>query len=831
MKRLIYGLFVFLKVLPVYAQPFLLFGESVDATGLLPVGWQAHRWAITDQTPSPGSGGFSFVLQGRNADRLCTPVFDAQAAHLDTLSYLARRTGSYPALHLSVRASIDGGRTFPFTIATAEAALPAAEGSWTMLQFPLPAALSGAEAIQLCFDALGGTGASARLQLDDIKLYGTGQLRRWTLAVQPTQVDAGFVAVGDTLALRLSVRNQTDTALVITLPTPPAPWWVSRSLLMLDPRQTDTLTLYVAPTQADTFAAIWALLLPDDTLRISLHGTATLPVRYLGWQLPNATARAHDTLQVDLQLQVASPAPALQGLLFRMLTPRPRFAFLDVQKGPSLPNPMHWMLQSVWHGDTLQVLLLGEAAHPLPPGSYPALLQLQLVPEEVSDTTRLILALMAIEATEATPEASSVTLARYPRRLALSIRPRIAQAVLFPDTLRLPATPVGTRQSAMAYLSNPGGERWLHARFYPSLDPTLTVSPDSVAVSPNDTVGFAITFRPTLRDFGWRRATVRIQHDGFGHDTLLVVEAVGTGGLGDATEDGAVDVADLQRGIRYALALEKAEAQDRLVLDVAPFPYGDGQLRLDDLSLLVQAIARNSWPDESPLPIPPPSTLETVGKQEIPLIFRPVVETEGRIRLEVEAARPFSALQLALPPAVYEATGLSLPRDAYVQAGIAPDRLTLLLYRLDGASFAPGRYQLGALQATRVDTLRPLRWVAVDEIGHYLPTAIQTAGSNSLEPHTQTPIFFPPYPQPFSPIRHTALVLSGILPVPSAFTLELFDLLGRRLAWEEGQLPAGAFQYTWEVRNGQDHLLTPGLYLLRLRTPAAVQAFPLVVLY
>lgn len=818
-----------LWALPVSARQPLFYGTP-DTTGSLPVGWQARFWTTTDQAPSPGSGRFSFVLHGRQADRLCTPVLDARTAVLDTLSYRARRTRSYPVLHLTVRASVDGGRTFPYVIAATGAALPASASRWQIMRFPLPPQLSGTPALQLCFDALGGMTSSARLQLDDIRLYGSGQLHQRLFALHPTQLNAGFVAVGDTAMLPLYLRNQSDRTLTITLPAPPPPWTLTRHTMTLAPHQIDTLKLYVAPSQPDTFTATWMLPFESDTLWIPLRVTATPPVHYLGWSTPHIFARARDTVRLGLQLQLGGNVPTLQGLLLTARLPHHAHTYLVLEPGASLPAPDRWTLRLTHQDNALQILLLGDAGQALSPGSYPELLRLQLGLADVSDTTRLQLTLQSVEAIAATPEAPSVGLALHPRRLHLTVRPRIAQAVLTPDTLRLPATPVGTRRSATIYLSNPGGERPLHARLYLSSDPTLTIVPDSIAVAPNDTVHLTVRFEPTLRNFGRRVASLHVHHDGLGGDTLLIIEATGTGGLGDATEEGAVDVADLQRGIRYVLALEEPEAQDRLVLDVAPFPYGDGRLRLNDLGVLVQAIARNQWPDGHLLPTPPPASVKT-AKQDTLITLHLMPESNAQTRLEIETPRPFGALQLMLPPVSFEAARQALPANAHLRVANNPNHLTLLLYRLDGAAFAPGRYRLGMLRDVKADTLHLLRWVAVDAIGRYLSTTVQVVRATPVEPAASAPLFFPPYPQPFAPTRHTALILSGTLPAPSAFTLEIFDLLGRRLTYTQGHLPAGAFQYHWNGRDRQGRRLPPGLYLLRLRTASLTQTFPVVIIH
>ncbi len=822
-----------LPLSPLYAQN-VLFQETVTTLLPFPPGWQATRWTVTTQTPSSGSGGNSFALQGQEGDRLCSPVLDVTQAALTQLTYWARRTASYPSLHLVVRASIDGGQTFPYVIAPAGQALPQTDGSWVRFSFALPNTLSGRAALQLCFDALGGQSSSARLQLDDITLYGTGTLSRPPFVALPPAVHAGFVAPGDTVSIQLILRNQTDSALTIALPPLPTPWLGQPNTRHLTAGSTDTLQLAVAPSAEGSWFDAWALRTGAFTYIVHLSATAELPNSYLGLLPVRTTALALDTLTLALRLRWDAPLLPMQGLQLQLELPAIPWLNISIRPGASLPNASNWTLQLAQQGRNVTLLMLDNVGAGLAPNDYPELLRLQLVAADVGTQVSGKVILKELRATAATPEATLITLARYPRAQRLTIRPRLAYIRILADTLRLGPTAVGSSRTTALRIVNPGGLRSVRLWARQPLDPTLRLLPDSLDLAPNDTAALMLTFHPTLRDFGWRTTTLRLRHNATEGDSLVVVEALGTGGLGDPTEDGRVDVADLQRSIRYVLGLTRPDGQDRLVLDVAPFPQGDGQLHLEDIVLLAQAIARDTWPDGHPLPVPPPTLPQEPGKNDTPIVLYLLADGPDQLRLQVESTVAFGALQLTLPRAAslrYDSTTIRLPAHASLQLGQPEGRITLVLYRLDGQPFPAGSYALGLLHGTDADTRSPLRWIAVSPEERYLPTQVRTSPPEEMPLELpQQVLFLPPYPQPFFPEHHQAVVFSGRLPAPASLTGGVFDLLGRQLYMESTpELPAGHFTYLWKGQDAYGRRVAAGLYLVRLQLPNVTRTFPVIV--
>ncbi|MEM9998221.1 MAG: M14 family zinc carboxypeptidase [Bacteroidota bacterium] len=77
-----------------------------------------------------------------------------------------------------------------------------------------------------------------------------------------------------------------------------------------------------------------------------------------------------------------------------------------------------------------------------------------------------------------------------------------------------------------------------------------------------------------------------------------------------------------------------------------------------------------------------------------------------------------------------------------------------------------------------------------------------------------------PYPNP----TQGDLVVAFTLPATTDLTLEVFDVLGRRVAvLAEGELAAGAHSLTWDGRTASGRTLSAGAYVLRLVADGQVQ--------
>jgi len=125
-------------------------------------------WKTSISSESPGSGGNNIVHTGTTPGSILLGPIDLSGRASATLSYYARRTSSYPADSLLVRFSIDGGSTFPHVVSTG--GLPAAASAYEYVELTLGAPLLGETDVYLQFDGRGGTGGSANMRLDDIRV-------------------------------------------------------------------------------------------------------------------------------------------------------------------------------------------------------------------------------------------------------------------------------------------------------------------------------------------------------------------------------------------------------------------------------------------------------------------------------------------------------------------------------------------------------------------------------------------------------------------------------------------------------------------------------------
>ena len=149
-----------------------LFYESFDAITppLLPAAWDTTGtgWSTSASSSSSGSGLNNLAHTGASTAAIVTPRVDLSGYASGTLSYLARRTSSYPTDRLAVTASFDGGITYPVEILSLGAALPTLSSSWKSVSAPLPNILSGKSDVRFRFEARGGSTGGSNIRIDDL---------------------------------------------------------------------------------------------------------------------------------------------------------------------------------------------------------------------------------------------------------------------------------------------------------------------------------------------------------------------------------------------------------------------------------------------------------------------------------------------------------------------------------------------------------------------------------------------------------------------------------------------------------------------------------------
>ena len=161
-----------------FAAPALsqttFFSETFDAVTepVLPVSAFSadDSWETSDASSSPGSGLNNAAHTGSSPGFLVLGPINLSAALDGTFSYWARRTSSYSADSLFVRAGTDG---VTFGELLFGGGLPAASSSWEEISVSLPAALLGENVVYLQFEGRGGSSSGSNMRVDDVLIEGT----------------------------------------------------------------------------------------------------------------------------------------------------------------------------------------------------------------------------------------------------------------------------------------------------------------------------------------------------------------------------------------------------------------------------------------------------------------------------------------------------------------------------------------------------------------------------------------------------------------------------------------------------------------------------------
>ena len=292
----------------------------------LPTGWTASAdgWITDDGSASSGSGGNNLYVKGSGASQVTTPILNLSSMTEGTLSYLARRTGTYLADSLQVTASTDGGVTFPITLLTAGAALPSGAGSYEQITTALPDALLGEPQVVLRFEALGGGSGSANLRIDDMLIRGTVD----GIFVAPSRL-AFAAEVGETQALEVQVVNYGGQSEEVGAPqVTGAPFSIAPAgAVTLPPEAKQVYTVTYAPAGAG----------PHDGSTVTFpHASGESVVRLFGTVARNqfgfsSTASAvlaeAGTIGIPLSLDYDG-AEALQSLQFTIAWSDPGVQFV-----------------------------------------------------------------------------------------------------------------------------------------------------------------------------------------------------------------------------------------------------------------------------------------------------------------------------------------------------------------------------------------------------------------------------------------------------------------------------------------------------------------------
>lgn len=796
------------------AAQVTVFEESFDGAGA-PVGWTLEDgWTLSTSTPSSGSGLSSLQHKGNAAAAATTPEISLSGAVSASLTYLVRRTGAYGADNLVVKGSADGGASFGVTLLEAGSAVPATDSKWEMITVAVPAGLLGSSEVVVRFEGQGLYASGATARIDDVMITAD-------VPVEVAPLSLSFAAPVEASDIQsFTAVNRTSETATLAAPV------LSGSGFSIDPSGSvdlaagasqDYEVTFTASSQG-TFVGSVHLDYGSGAAVVALSGTGS------GGLLSFAEAASttfEDEIGLAVPLRLAFSAVAgLQGLQFRVAWAGDApLSASGIERGAAISSTGEWSVSHETGSGYVDVVLLGEGAASLAGGTYDDVLSILFDVGSVESEAAASLTLQNVIGALAEPDGSDADLSAAEEAHVITIEPKHAFFEASASSLDLGVASAGERSTATLTVSNPGGNSDLVIEEITTSNPLFSVAPTTAQIAPDGAQEFTITFTPTTTSFGRQNTEVTFVHNGMGGSDVISLTGKGRGGRGDAEGDGTVDVLDVVHAIDFVLARLTPDAAQKAAADLFPFPDGDADLDVRDLTVLSQAIVRGRWPDDVDLP------LEEIaaGKTE----SSGILLTVDPLLIEMTFDAPIRAFQILLPavedaavdveasargegaPAggatiVFGVRAASTPAGA--RAGGGPwaleHELRVLVYRPDGAVIPPGVLRL----FTSGVTGRPRYVTVIGERRDRLrvDASVWTSAEEAL-PSTVLPQ--KPYP---NPLRAGSDMLR-ISVDAGVSNVTVYDLLGRLIRRLEG--PGEVLE--WDGADATGRPVGSGLYFVR----------------
>ena len=662
-------------------------------------------WKTNSSSSSPGSGANNAVHTGSGPGALIIGPVDLTAALDGTISYWARRTSSYAADSLIVRAGFDG---VLFDLDVFGGGLPAVASSWEEIAVPVPDTLLGSASVYLLFNGRGGTSSGSNIRIDDILVAGTAD---------PGLIPSAF-----------------------------------------------------------------------------------------GFESESATWLQSDSV-FSVELDLSWPGPdTLQGIQFDLDFDESMVLVDSVLLGPDLLGT--W--SSSWEASvgTIRVAAVDLSPDGLPPGPHSDVLHVYMsATSPVASDTTFTLGLSGILAVSTSAAADEILLPGGTRSLGITLSPAAASISLSSLALDFGTVVAGNSAEVSLDISNPTGSTSLvfsGFAFESSLasDSLSAVLPDSVDVGSLASGLFRI--HPDITSVGQLSGTLTLYHNAPGDSIVVDWTALALGGRGDADADGVFDVADVVASLDASVSFTPPDAEVLHRHDLFPFPSGDGAVDVRDVTLAIQAILRNQWPDGSPLPVAPSSvpgspssgSLADAGVFKSDA-FRLVKSNYG---LFVEAPVALRGIQLEFrlgsPISFQQPTKTGASLSTFIDAGSDVHRV-LLLARAD-TPFDAGHLILSGIAPTEMELISG---IVVDTDGAKHDVVAEPASLTDLDLQLPSELITV-YPNPL-PLGQRLQIAATAGQVQR---IEVFDAIGRKLYSSSNMVvfvPADVFR-------------VPGFYYVRL---------------
>ncbi|MBX2818950.1 MAG: DUF1573 domain-containing protein [Rhodothermaceae bacterium] len=516
---------------------------------------------------------------------------------------------------------------------------------------------------------------------------------------------------------------------------------------------------------------------------------------------------------------------SLQGLQIDVSWDVTELTVSNLVPGTAIDNAADWSLTYNTEGTQLDAVLLGNEGASLAEGVYDPLFTIEFSLPVTSSSMEALVTLNTVIGSLAVATGDDAGLLLGQQNHTITLDP--GDAVFSPDATELDAGTISTASTAeVALVVTNTGNSELVISDVVGTNTLFSVSPITTTIAPGLSQDVVISFTPSFTAFGLQSTILTFQHNAAEGSTDITVSGTGTGGRGDASQDGAVDVLDLVLGIDYALGITVPDANQLSSADLFPFDAPDGGVDVRDLTVLSQAILSGTWPDGLPLPVLPAASAVGGKKDDASAHVQSLISDTGST-LTLSTVAPVRGVQFTIAmDAPFEEPELPVDVHPNLHTQWLYDawagELRVLAVRMDGGYLGAGDHALITLpEHTKEQSMQLVSGMAIIEG----PERISLGWLDAEETTSESEEVLDgdwigvPYPNPASAMLDEDIRVPVRLTERQHVLAEVFDLLGRRVALvQDRTLDRGDHVLSWNGSDHNDQPMAAGMYLLRVTT-------------
>ena len=552
----------------------------------------------------------------------------------------------------------------------------------------------------------------------------------------------------------------------------------------------------------------------DDVLIEAPLDLSTTPAAF-GFGVSAATWNlVDDTFQVGIDLSWPGP-DSIQGFQFDLDWDDSIISLDSISSDETQLPAGQWSIAASIGSGNAPFAALSLSLDGLPPGAFGDLLtahfsQAGLQPFSDSLVT---VGLTSLLVTATSPLGTELSLPLGNRSLALTLSPSQASISLSQTEIDFGSVTVGDSISVAVTLSNASGNSPLTiSSINDAAGLTYAATPVSVAVGASTPL--VVWFQPSFEEYGLLSGDLVLYHNAPGDSTLIAYTGVGLGGRGDGDGDGAFDVADVVGSLDVTVNPSLISAAELPRHDLHPFPEGNGLVDIRDVTVGIQAILRNEWPDGKALPVAAPVS----GPAEKWNPVRLVAGVDGGLTL-------VSNIDLRGIQLEFSSTE-SLHFDVTSKSGVSVSERfdesdsvhRVLMLTSQSSPLTSGAHRL-------MDGFSPIavlvRGIAVDVRGSKAPVSFERIIPTATETPDNRDLSAAVYPNPIR-VGSEARVLLDLPSSSQQVEVFVYDALGRVIftasyaaGMKTAVLPGESFS-------------VPGLYFIRIVTQKKASTIPII---